>query len=55
MPKHGIDQLCNSLTQALVSPRMALNKFPSPYATLTNIIVSMTLQLDTPWSKLSLI
>ena len=46
MPKHGIDQVCTRRTpvsvlgtvggpswaQALVSPRMALNKFPSPYA-----------------------
>ena len=51
----GIDQLCNSLAQELVSHRMSLNTLPSPYATLKNIIVSMTLQLDTPWSTLSLI
>ena len=53
MLKHGIDQLrirrtplsvlgtsgCPSWAQALVSPRMSLNKFPSPYAILKNIII----------------
>ena len=52
-PKHGIDQLCKrrpplfvlgtsgcpSWAQALVSPRMSLNKFPSTYAILKNIII----------------
>ena len=28
-----------SWAQALVSPRMSLNKFPSPYAILKNIII----------------
>ena len=28
-----------SWAQALVSPRMSLNKFPSPYAILRNIII----------------
>ena len=69
MPKHVIDLVCIRRTpmsvlgttggpswgaQALVSPRMSLNKFPSPYAILKNIIVSMTLQLDTSWSTLAL-
>ena len=53
MPKHGIDQVCirrtplyvlgtsgdPSCAQALVSPRMSSNKFPSPYAILKNIII----------------
>ena len=53
MPKHGIDQVCTRRTpvsvlgtvrgpswaQALVSPRMSLNTFPSPYAILKNIII----------------
>ena len=29
----------NGRAQALVSPRMSLNKFPSPYAILKNIII----------------
>ena len=53
MPKHGIDLVCirrtpmsvlgtaggPSWAQALVSPRMSLNKIPSPYAILKNIII----------------
>ena len=53
MLKHGTDQLCirrtplsvlgtsggPSLAQALVSPRMSLNKFPRPYAIPKNIII----------------
>ena len=53
MPKHGIDQVCTRRTpvsvlgteggpswaQALVSPRMSLNKVPSPYAITKNIII----------------
>ena len=53
MLKHGIDQLCirrtplsvlgtsrcPSWAQALVSPRMSLNKFPRPYAIPKNIII----------------
>ena len=53
MLKHGIDQLCirrtplsvlrtsggPSWAQALVSPRMSLNKFPMPYAIPKNIII----------------
>ena len=53
MPKHGIDLVCirrtpmsvlgttggPSWAQALVSPRMPLNKYPSPYAILKNIII----------------
>ena len=53
MLKHGIDQLCirrtplsvlataggPSYAQALVSPRMSLNKFPRPYAIPKNIII----------------
>ena len=53
MLKHGIDQMCirrtplsflgtswgPSWAQALGSPRMSLNKFPSPYAILKNIII----------------
>ena len=53
MPKHGIDLVCirrtpmsvlgtaggPSWAQALVLPRMSLNKFPSPYAILNNIII----------------
>ena len=53
MPKHGIDQVCirrtpmsvlgttggPSWAQALVSPRMSLNKFPSPYAILKKTII----------------
>ena len=53
MPKHGIDLVCirrtpmsvlgtaggPSWAQALVSPGMSLNKFPSPYAILRNIII----------------
>ena len=53
MPKHGIDQMLirrtplsvlgtsgdPSWAQALVSLRMSLNKFPSPYAILKNIIM----------------
>ena len=53
MPKHGIDQVCTRRTpvsvlgtvrgpswaQALVSPRMSLNTFPSPYAILKNILI----------------
>ena len=52
MPKHGIDLVCirrtpmsvlgtaggPSWAQALVSPRMSLNKFASPYAILKNLI-----------------
>ena len=51
--KHGIDQLCTRRTpmsvlgtsggpswaQALVSPRMSLNKFPKSYAIPKNIII----------------
>ena len=53
MLKHGIDKLCirrtplsvlgksggPSWAQALVSPRMSLNKFPRPYAIPKNIII----------------
>ena len=53
MPKHGIDLVCIRRTpmsvlgtargpywaQALVSPRMSLNKFQSPYDILKNIII----------------
>ena len=53
MPKHGIDLVYirrtpmsvlgtaggPSWAQALVSPRMSLNKFPSPYAILKIIII----------------
>ena len=53
MLKHGIDQHCirrtplivlgtsggPSWAQALVSPRMPLNKFPRPYAIPKNIII----------------
>ena len=53
MPKHGIDLVCirrtpmsflgtaggPSWAQALVSPRMSLNKFQSPYDILKNIII----------------
>ena len=53
MLKHGIDQLCirrtllsvlgtsggPSWAQALVSPRMSLNKFPRTYAIPNNIII----------------
>ena len=53
MLKHGIDQLCirrtplsvlgtsggPSWAQALVSPRISLNKFPRPYAIPKNIII----------------
>ena len=53
MPKHGIDQLCIRWTPlsvlgtsggpswvlALVSHRMSLNKFPSPYTILKNTII----------------
>ena len=53
MPKLGIDLLCirrtpmsvlgtaggPSWAQALVSSRMSLNKYPSPYAILKNIII----------------
>ena len=53
MPKHGIYLVCirqtpmsvlgtaggPSWAQALVSHRMSLNKFPSPYAILKNIII----------------
>ena len=53
MPKHGIDLVCirratmsvlgtaggPSWVQALVSSRMSLNKYPSPYAILKNIII----------------
>ena len=53
MIKHGIYQLCTRRTpmsvlgtsggpswaQALVSPRMELNKFPRPYAIPTNKII----------------
>ena len=53
MPKHGIDQVCTRRTpvsvlgtvggpswaQTLVSPRMSLNKCPSPYAITKNIII----------------
>ena len=56
MPKHGIDQVCirrtpmsvlgtaggPSWAQALVSPRMSLNKFPSQYAILKNTIIHST-------------
>ena len=56
MPKHGIDQVCirrtpmsvlgtaggPSWAQALVSPRMSLNKFTSPYAILKNMIIRNT-------------
>ena len=54
MPKHGIDLVCirrtpmsvlgtagcPSWAQALVSPRKSLNKSPSTYAILRNIIIS---------------
>ena len=54
MLKHGIDQLCirrtplsvlgtsggPSWAQALVSPRMSLNKFPRPYAIPKKTIIS---------------
>ena len=53
MPKHGVDLVSikrspmsvlgtaggPSWAQALVSPRMSLSKFPSPYAVLKNIII----------------
>ena len=53
MPKHGVDLVCirrtpmsvlgtaggPSWVQALVSPLMSLNKFPSPYAIPKNIII----------------
>ena len=53
MPKHGINLVCirwtpmsvlgtaggPSWAQALVSPRMSLNKCLSPYAILENIII----------------
>ena len=53
MPKLGIDLVCTRRTpmsvlgtaggpswaQALVSSRMSLNKYPSPYAILKNIII----------------
>ena len=53
MPKHGVDLVCirrtpmsvlgtaggPSLAQALVSPRMSLNKFPSLHGILKNIII----------------
>ena len=53
MLKHGIDQLCirrtplsvlgtsggPSWAQALVSPRISLNKFPNPDAIPRNIII----------------
>ena len=53
MPKHGIDLVCirrtpmsvlgtaggPSWAQALVSPRMSLNQFPSLYAIVKNIII----------------
>ena len=53
MPKHGIDLVCirrtpmsvlgtaggPSWAQALVSPPMSLNKFPSLYDILKNIII----------------
>ena len=53
MPKHGIDLVCirrtpvsvlrtaagPSWAPALVSPRMSLNKCPSLYAILKNIII----------------
>ena len=53
MPKHGIDLVCirrttvsvlnttggPSSAQALVSPRMSLNKFPSPYAIIKSIVI----------------
>ena len=53
MPKHGIDLVCirrtpmsvlgtaggPSWAQALVSSRMSLNKFPSPYSILNDIII----------------
>ena len=53
MLKHGIGQLCIRRTplsvlgtsggscwaQALISPRMSLNKFPRPYAIPKNIII----------------
>ena len=53
MLKHGIDQLCTRRTplsvlgtsggpswaQALVSPRMSLNKVPRPYAIPKNNII----------------
>ena len=56
MSKHGIDQVCirrtpmsvlgtaggPSWAQALVSPRMSSNKFPSPYACVQNIIIGET-------------
>ena len=58
MIKHGIDQLCirrtplpfwerrggggPSWVQALVSPQIPLNKFPSPYAILKNITIRST-------------
>ena len=48
MPRHGVDLVCIRRTpmsvlgtwaQALVSPRMSLNKGPSPYAILKNKII----------------
>ena len=49
MLKHGIDQRCirrtplsvlgTSWAQALVSPRMSLNKFPRSYAIPKNIVI----------------
>ena len=53
MPKHGIDQVCirrtpmsvlgtaggPSWAQALFSHRMSLNKFPSQYAILKNMVI----------------
>ena len=46
IPNHGIDHVCVfgnvrglSWAQALISPRMSLNKFPSPYAIIKNIII----------------
>ena len=53
MPKHGIDLVCirrtpmsvlgtaggPSWAQALVLPRVSLNKFPSQYAILKNTII----------------
>ena len=74
MPKHGIDQLCIRRTplsvletsggpcwaQALVSPWMSLNKFPSPYAILKNIVIRSKYDASARhhhflWSTLSLI
>ena len=72
MLKHGIDQMCIRRTplsvlgtsggpsweQAMVSPRMSLNKFPSTYAIPKNIITRSNHDasaIETPQSTLSII